>query len=143
MKPLASLFSSARRRWNFIPQLTQPIFTAGRLGSQVELAEAQQRSALAQYESAIQGAFRDVSDALIQYQKIREIRAKGELLVTALRDRTRLAYMRFRGGVDTMLNALNADQDLFVAELNLAQSRRDELLSLVQLYKALGGGWQE
>ena len=140
---LASLFSSARRRWNFIPQLTQPIFTAGRLGSQVELAEAQQRSALAQYESAIQGAFRDVSDALIQYQKIREIRAYRESLVTSLQDRKRLAYMRFRGGVDTMLNALNSDQDLFVAELSLAQARRDELLSLVQVYKALGGGWQE
>ena len=140
---LASLFSGSRRFWSFIPQITQPIFTAGRLGSQVEFAEAQQQSALAQYEGAIQGAFRDVSDALIQYQKIREIRAQRELLVTALRDRTRLAYLRFRGGVDTMLNALNSDQDLFVAELNLAQSRRDELLSLVQLYKALGGGWQE
>jgi outer membrane protein TolC len=59
-----------------------------------------------------------------------------------LRDRKRLAYMRFNGGVDTMLNALNSDQDLFTAELSLAQARRDELLSLVQLYKALGGGWQ-
>jgi multidrug efflux system outer membrane protein len=108
----------------------------------VELAEAQQRSALAQYENAIQAGFRDVSDALIQYQKIREIRAQRELLVTSLQDRKRLAYMRFRGGVDTMLNALNSDQDLFVAELSLAQARRDEMLSLVQLYKALGGGWQ-
>jgi len=75
------------------------------------------------------------------YRKLDEAKIVESL--TALRDRTRLAYMRFRGGVDTMLNALNADQDLFVAELNLAQSRRDELLSLVQLYKALGGGWQE
>jgi multidrug efflux system outer membrane protein len=64
-------------------------------------------------------------------------------LVTSLRDRTRLAYLRFRGGVDTMLNALNADQDLFTAELRLAQAQRDEILSLVQVYKALGGGWQE
>jgi outer membrane protein TolC len=98
---------------------------------------------LAQYENAIQTGFRDVSNALIQYQKIREIRAQRESLVTALQDRKRLAYMRFRGGVDTMLNALNSDQDLFTAELNLVQTRRDELLSLVQLYKALGGGWQE
>ena len=73
---LASLFSGPRRFWSFIPQITQPIFTAGRLRSQVELAEAQQRSALAQYENAIQSAFRDVSDALIQYQKVREIRAQ-------------------------------------------------------------------
>jgi len=140
---LANLFSGSRRLWSFVPQLTQPIFTAGRITSGVELAEAQQRSALAQYENAIQTAFRDVSNALIQYQDVREVRAQRELLVTALQDRKRLAYMRYQGGVDTMLNALNSDQDLFVAQLNLAQARRDELLSLVQLYKALGGGWEE
>jgi multidrug efflux system outer membrane protein len=140
---LANLFSGSRRIWSFVPQLVQPIYTAGRIPSQVEFAEAQQRSALAQYERAIQAGFRDVSDALIQYQKIREIRAQRESLVTSLQDRKRLAYMRFRGGVDTMLNALNSDQDLFLAELSLAQARRDEMLSLVQLYKALGGGWQE
>jgi multidrug efflux system outer membrane protein len=139
---LANLFSGSRRIWSFVPQLTQPIFTAGRLGSQVEQAEAQQRSALAQYEKAIQTAFSDVSNALIRYQKIREIRAQRESLVTSLQDRKRLAYMRFRGGVDTFLNALTADTDLFSAELSLAQAR-DELLSLVQLYKALGGGWQD
>src|SRR5262245_60086894 len=140
---LANLFSGSRRIWTFVPQLTYPIFDAGRIRSQLELAEAQQRSALAQYEKAIQTAFRDVSDALIQYQKIREIRALRGLLVTSLRDRTRLAYLRFRGGVDTMLNALNSDQELFTAELALAQASRDELLSLVQVYKAVGGGWQE
>ena len=121
---LANLFSGSRRIWSFMPQLTQPIYTAGRLTSGVELAEAQQRSALAQYEGAIQTGFRDVSDALIQYQKVREVRAQRELLVTALQDRKRLAYMRYQGGVDTMLNALNSDQDLFVAELSLAQARR-------------------
>ena len=109
----------------------------------MELAEAQQRSALAQYEKAIQAGFRDVSDALVQYQRVKEVRAQRESLVASLQDRKRLAYLRYRGGVDTMLNALNSDQDLFAAELNLAQSRADELLSLVQLYKALGGGWQE
>ena len=113
---LANLFSGSRRIWSFIPQLTQPIYTAGRLTSGVELAEAQQRSALAQYEGAIQTGFRDVSDALVQYQKVREVRAQRALLVTALQDRKRLAYMRYQGGVDTMLNALNADQDLFVAQ---------------------------
>ena len=79
----------------------------------------------------------------VAYQKVREVRVQRELLVTALQDRKRLAYMRYQGGVDTMLNALNSDQDLFVAELSLAQARLDELLSLVQLYKALGGGWQD
>jgi multidrug efflux system outer membrane protein len=139
---LSSLFSGSRGLWTFVPQLTYPIFDAGRIRSQVEQAEAQQQSALAQYEKAIQTGFREVSDALIQYQKIREIRVQQELLVAALRDRKRLAYLRYRGGVDTMLNALNADTDLFNAELTLAQNRRDELLSVVQLYKALGGGWQ-
>ena len=140
---LSNLFSGSRRIWSFIPQLTQPIYTAGRITSGVELAEAQQRSALAQYEKAIQTGFRDVSDALVAYQKVREVRTQRELLVTALQDRKRLAYMRYQGGVDTMLNALNSDQDLFVAELSLAQARLNELLSLVQLYKALGGGWQQ
>jgi multidrug efflux system outer membrane protein len=66
-----------------------------------------------------------------------------EALVVALRDRLRLAYIRYRGGVDTQLNALDADRDLFQAELDLAQIRLDELLAVVQLYKALGGGWQQ
>jgi len=140
---LANLFSGSRRMWSYIPQLTQPIFTGGQISSGVELAEAQQRSALAQYERAIQAAFRDVSDALVQYQRVKEIRAQRELLVFALQNRKQLAYLRYRGGVDTMLNALGSDQDLFIAELSLAQIRLDELLSLVQLYKALGGGWQE
>jgi multidrug efflux system outer membrane protein len=140
---LANLFSGSRRLWSFVPQLTQPIYTAGRITSGVELAEAQQQSALAQYEKAIQTGFRDVSDALVAYQKVREVRVQREFLVTALQDRKRLAYLRYQGGVDTMLNALSSDQDLFAAELSLAQARLDELLSLVQLYRALGGGWQE
>jgi multidrug efflux system outer membrane protein len=140
---LASLFSGSRRLWTFVPQLTYPIFDAGRIRSGVERAEAEQRSALAQYEKAIQTAFRDVSDALVEYQKVREVRAQRELLVNALQDRKRLAYLRYRGGVDTLLNALDADRDLFNAELSLAQIRLSELLSLVQLYRALGGGWQE
>ncbi|HXV78934.1 MAG TPA: efflux transporter outer membrane subunit [Candidatus Binatia bacterium] len=139
---LSSLFSSSTRAWLFVPQLTQPIYQGGRIVSGVELAEARQRSALAQYEKAIQTGFRDVSDALVQYRRVKEIRGQRELLVTALQDRKRLAYTRYQGGVDTMLNALNADQELFAAELGLARARRDELLSVVQIYKALGGGWQ-
>ncbi|MCI0387833.1 MAG: efflux transporter outer membrane subunit, partial [Acidobacteria bacterium] len=138
---LASLFLSSGNTWNFVPQVTQPIFTAGRLKSNVRFTEAQQQLALAQYEQAIKTGFRDVSDALVGYRKIKEIRAQQESLVTTLRDRSRLAYMRYRGGVDTQLNALDADRDLFTAELSLAQTRRNELLALVQLYKALGGGW--
>ncbi|HEV2828356.1 MAG TPA: TolC family protein, partial [Pyrinomonadaceae bacterium] len=88
-------------------------------------------------------AFREVSDALIGYRKVKEIRAQQEALVKTLRDRSRLAHLRYEGGVDTLLNALDADRELFDAELRLAQTRRNELLSLVQLYRALGGGWQQ
>ncbi len=139
---LASLFKGANSTWQFVPQVTQPIFTAGRITSQVRLAEAQQQRALIQYEKAIQTAFREVSDALVQYRRVKEIRTQQALLVTTLQDRSQLAYMRYRGGVDTLLNALDADRDLFNAELSLTQTERNELFALVQLYKALGGGWQ-
>jgi outer membrane protein, multidrug efflux system len=140
---LSSLFTGATGVWQFVPQATQPIFTAGRLRSNVELTTAQKELALVQYERVIQTAFREVSDALVQHQKVREIRGKQESLVATLQDRSRLSYLRYRGGVDTLLNALDADRDLFDAELGLAQTRRNELLTLVQLYRALGGGWQE
>jgi NodT family efflux transporter outer membrane factor (OMF) lipoprotein len=139
---LSSLLGATSGVWNFTPQVTQPIFTAGRLKSNVKLAEALHESALAQYEKAIQTGFTEVSDALIAHQRVRESRVQQELLVAALQDRTRLAYVRYRGGVDTLLNALDADRDQFQAELNLAQIRLAELLTVVQLYKALGGGWQ-
>jgi multidrug efflux system outer membrane protein len=139
---LSSLFSGPSRAWSFIPQVTQPIFTAGRLKSNVRLAEAQRQSALIQYEKAIQTAFTDVSNALIAHQRVRESRVQQQLLVTALEDRKRLAYVRYRGGVDTLLNALDADRDLFQAQLTLSQTKLNELLTVVQLYKALGGGWQ-
>jgi len=139
---LSSLFSGSTKAWQFVPQVTQPIFNAGRIRSNVRLAEAEQQIALIQYERVIQNAFRQVSDALVQYRQTREVRVIRELLQTTLQDRSRLAYMRYRGGVSTLLNALDADRDLFEAELGLAQTRRDELLALVQLYRALGGGWQ-
>ena len=140
---LSSLFSGPSGAWSFIPQITQPIFTGGRLKSNVKSARAQQELALVQYQATIQNAFREVSDSLVEYEKVKEIRVHQEQLVTTLRDRSRLAYLRYQGGVDTLLNALDADRDLFDAELNLAQTKRNELLSLVQLYKALGGGWQQ
>jgi multidrug efflux system outer membrane protein len=140
---LSSLFTGPTKAWQFTPQLTQPIFTGGRLRSNVRLAEANQKVALVQYERTIQTAFREVADSLVQYQKVREIRGKQEVLVATLQDRSQLSYRRYRGGVDTLLDALDADRDLFDAELRLAQVRRDELVSVVQLYRALGGGWQE
>jgi multidrug efflux system outer membrane protein len=84
-----------------------------------------------------------VSDALVGYRKAREVRKEQEELLATLQDRTRLAYLRYTGGVDPLLSALDADRDLFEAELTLARTHRDELVALVQLYRALGGGWQQ
>jgi len=139
---LSGLFSGPNSAWSFVPQISQPIFTAGRLRSTVRLAEAQRDSAIVQYQKTIQTAFTEVSTALIAHQRVQEARAKQEALVAVLEERKRLAYMRYQGGVDTQLNALDADRDLLQARLDLRQIRFNELISVVQLYKALGGGWQ-
>ena len=140
---LSRLFTSDGSVWGLAAQLTQPIYTAGRLKSNVNLNKAQQESAIVGYQSTVQGAFREVSDALIAYRRNVEERAQQELLVQTLQERSRLAYRRYEGGVDTLLNALDADRDYFQAQLQLAQVKLDELTSVVQLYRALGGGWQQ
>src|SRR5581483_7594699 len=134
---LTKLFSGDRSLWAFTPAVTQPIFTAGRLRSNVRLTKAQRETFLIDYERTIQNAFREVSDSLIAYRKVKEVRAQRTLLVETLQDRSRLAYMRYNGGVSNLLEALDADRDLFEAELSLGQAHRDELLTVVQLYKAL------
>ncbi|HKE59744.1 MAG TPA: efflux transporter outer membrane subunit [Pyrinomonadaceae bacterium] len=139
---LTSLFSGSRSIWAFVPQVTQPLFTGGRLKNNVRFTKAQRDFFLTDYEKTIQSAFREVSDSLVAYQKVKEVRVQRELLVNTVRDRSRLAYLRYNGGVATLLDALDADRDLFDAERSLAAARRDELLSVVQVYKALGGGWQ-
>jgi multidrug efflux system outer membrane protein len=139
---LSSLFSGPHSAWSFVPQLSQPIFTAGRIKSGVRLATAERDGALVQYERTIQTAFTEVSNALIAHQRVRESRVHQETLVATIEDRKRLAYARYTGGVDTQLNALDSDRDLLQAELDLRQIKLNELLSVVQLYKALGGGWQ-
>ena len=126
---LSSLFSGPASLWSVAPQVTQPIFTAGRLKSTVKLAQAERERALIQYEKTVQTAFTEVSDALIAHQRVRESREKQAALVDTLGDRLRLAYFRYRGGVDTQLNALDADRDLYQAQLDLAQLRLQEILS--------------
>ena len=139
---LTSLFSASRNIWTLAGQTTQPIFTGGRIKSNVRFTQAQRDFLLVDYQQTIQAAFREVSDSLIAYQKVREVRTQRAFLVETLRDRSRLSYLRYTGGVATLLDALDADRELFEAERSLAIARRDELLSVVQLYKALGGGWQ-
>ena len=139
---LSNLVSPAGLIGSIGPQLAQPIFTAGRIKSTIRLTQAEKEFLLVNYEKTIQNAFREVSDALIAYRKVKEVREQREILVVTLQDRAKLAYMRYNGGVANLLEALDADRELFEAERGLAQIRRDELLTIVQLYKALGGGWQ-
>jgi multidrug efflux system outer membrane protein len=140
---LSNLFKSPQSIWAFVPAVSQPIFTGGRLKSNVRFTQAERDLFLVDYERTIQNAFREVSDSLIARRKTREVREQRALLVATLQDRVRLSYMRYTGGVSNLLEALDADRELFNAELSLAQARRDELITVVQLYKALGGGWQQ
>jgi multidrug efflux system outer membrane protein len=140
---LARLFGGPAGLWNFGPSLNQPIFTAGKIHSNVKLAEAQQQQAVLTYQQSIQQAFRDVSDALVGYQKDRKFREQQELLTASAEDATRLANVRYNSGVASYLEVLTNDTNYFSAQLNLAQARFNELNDLVTLYAALGGGWQQ
>jgi multidrug efflux system outer membrane protein len=140
---LTNLFSGPSGTWNFGTALVQPIFTAGKLRSNVRFAEAQQQASLLFYQQTIQGAFRSVSDALIAYRKTREFRAQEELLFQSAQDAARLSHMRYSGGVTGYLEVLTNETNAFSAELGLVQAQLNELLALVQLYEALGGGWQQ
>jgi outer membrane protein, multidrug efflux system len=139
---LSDLFKGPSGVWNFIGTLTQPIFAGGRLTAGVKLAEAQKKEALLVYQQTIQQAFREVSDALVGYQKNREFREQQELLAASARDAAALSDRRYRGGAASYLEVLDSNTRTFTAELGLAQAQLNELLSLVQLYSSLGGGWQ-
>jgi outer membrane protein, multidrug efflux system len=139
---LSDLFTSASRTWQFGPAITMPLFTGGRLRANLKVTQAQYQEALATYQRTVQNAFGEVSDSLIAYQRTREFRERQEERTQANRDATELANIRYDGGVTSYLEVLYNEQELFTAELNLAQARLNELLSVVQLYRALGGGWQ-
>lgn len=138
----SSLMSSQAGIWSYGAQVSQPIFTGGGLRGNLRLAESQHRQELIAYQQVIQLAFRDVSDALIGYQKLHEVRVAQETTVKDLQDTVDTSLVRYRGGITTYLEVLDGQRSLFNAELSLAQARGSEYQSLVQLYKALGGGWQ-
>jgi multidrug efflux system outer membrane protein len=140
---LDDLFKGPAGFWSLAGALLQPIFEGGRIVSGVRLAKAEQQEALLTYQQTIQGAFRDVSDSLIAYRKNREFRIQQEHLTESAKDAARLSDMRYRGGVTSYLEVLTNDTNYFSAELGLAQARLNELLALVQLYRALGGGWEQ
>jgi outer membrane protein, multidrug efflux system len=140
---LTNLFTGPAGIWSFGGQLLQPIFTAGKIRSNVRLTEAQQREAVLFYQQSIQQAFREVADSLIAYRKQQEFRQQQELLTASAQDATRLANSRYRGGVSSYLEVLDSDTRYFDAQLVLAQARLNERLALVQVYNSLGGGWQQ
>jgi outer membrane protein, multidrug efflux system len=140
---LSSLFSGPAGLWSLAGGLSQPIFNGGRIRSGVRLAEAQQQEAVLVYQQTIQQAFREVSDALAAYRKTQELRGQQEQLVRAAEDASRLSDIRYRAGLTSYLEVLTNETNYFSAELGLAQARVNELESLVQLYRALGGGWQQ
>jgi outer membrane protein, multidrug efflux system len=140
---LTSLFSESAGFWDAGAQLAQPIFTAGRIRSGVRLSQAQQEEAALSYLKTIQQAFREVSDSLIAYTKDQEFRQQQELLTKAAQDATKLADVRYRGGAASYLEVLDSDSRYFSAALALAQAELAERLSLVQVYNALGGGWEQ
>jgi outer membrane protein, multidrug efflux system len=121
--------------------LTAPLYNASALGYQVKVAEARGNQAIAQYRKAILQAFQEVEDALISVQKTREQRNAQEQQVQALESSLRLADLRYQGGRASYLDLLTAKRTLFDAELALAKTYRNQLVSVVKLYKALGGGW--
>jgi outer membrane protein, multidrug efflux system len=139
----SSLMSSQLGIWSYGAQVSQPIFTGGALRGNLRLAQSQQRQALISYRQTIQRAFGDVSDALIGYQKLRQVRVRQQDTVADLQEAVHLSIMRYQGGTTTYLEVLDGQRSLFSAELTLAQARGNEYQSLVQLYRSLGGGWQQ
>jgi multidrug efflux system outer membrane protein len=140
---LQSLFNGSSGLWTFAGTVTQPVFNAGKLRSNVRLAESQQQEAVLTYQQTIQGAFRDVSDSLIAYQKNQEFRAQQELLANSAQDAAQLSELRYKAGTTNYLEVLTNETNYLSADLGLAQARLNELLALVQIYKALGGGWEQ
>jgi multidrug efflux system outer membrane protein len=139
---LNNLFTHSQRMWNGAASLTQPVFAAGALRSGKRLAEAREQEMLLTYQQTIMNAFQEVSNSLVAYQKGREFREQQELLTAAAEDADRLSKILYQHGGTSYLQVLISENNDFSAELNLAQAQLTERLALVQLYNALGGGWQ-
>jgi multidrug efflux system outer membrane protein len=139
----SSLMSTQLGVWSYGAQVSQPIFTGGALRGNLHLAKSQHEQVLIAYRQTIQRAFGDVSDALIGYQKFHQVRIRDQESVADLQESVRISTMRYRGGTTTYLEVLDGQRSLYAAELTLAEARGSEYQSLVQLYRALGGGWQQ
>lgn len=141
-RALSDLLTAPARMASVTPAAVLPIFDAGRVRANVRLSEAQQTGMVIAYQKAIFSALREVSDALVRYRRTREQRIEQDRLVGALDDAVRLSRLRYQGGMDSYFQVLDSERNLFQGRLTLARLRLDELLSYVELYRALGGGWQ-
>ena len=141
-RALTDLFTGPARLANVTPAAVLPIFDAGRVRAGVRLSQAQKTEMVIAYQKAIHTGLREVSDALAGYDHTREQRTQQDRLVRALEESTRLSKLRYQGGMDSYLQVLDSERNLFQGRLTLAQLRLQEVLSYVELYRALGGGWQ-
>jgi outer membrane protein, multidrug efflux system len=140
---LTKLFSGPSGLWTLGVSALQPVFEGGRIRNSIKVAEARTEQATLLYQRTIQEAFRDVSDALVAYRKSQEVRIQQEQLTTAAEDATKLSNLRYRGGAASYLEVLDSESRFFSARLALAEAELRELQSLVQIYRSLGGGWQQ
>jgi multidrug efflux system outer membrane protein len=140
---LSGLFKSGSGQWNFMPSITLPIFAGGRNKAQLDVARIEHRIEIANYEQAIQSAFREVADALAVRNLIGRTIVAQQARVDAARRRHELTQQRFDAGIDPYLSVLLAQQELFAAEQSLIDARLAQLANLTALYAALGGGWQD
>jgi len=140
---LGTLFTGSATTWSFAPQITLPIFTAGRNQGNLDLAKVQKNVYVAQYEKAIQTAFREVADGLAARGTYVDQLAAQRRLVAAYDGSYRLSELRFRAGVDNYLTTLDSQRSLYAAQQNLVVLKQAQLANQVTLYKALGGGWTE
>jgi len=139
---LDGLLTGPAQTFSLGGNLLVPLLDAQRNLFQVDLANARKREAILNYQKTIQGAFRDVADALVARQKYSELETAQQAQVMALRRADEIALARYRGGFSSYFDVINADRDLFTAELDLAAAARNARLASVQLYRALGGGWR-
>jgi multidrug efflux system outer membrane protein len=140
---LASLFAGPAGLWTLGAGAVQPVFEGGRIRNRVRFAEARTEEARLTYQRTVQEAFREVSDSLVSYRKSQEFRIQQEQLTHSADEATKLSNLRYKGGATSYLEVLDSDTRYFSAQLSLAQAQFRELQSLVQIYRSLGGGWQQ
>jgi multidrug efflux system outer membrane protein len=138
---LSTLFTSPAQTWSYAVPVSMPIFTAGAIAGQVKAAEAYREQLLLRYQQAIQNAFREVDDALVDHQRSREQLSAQGRQVEALREYARIARLRFDEGYTSYLEVVDAERSLFSAQLSSAQTQGAIFQALVNIYKAMGGGW--